>query len=413
MNAQKRLLSMLLALILLAACLSGGSRAAENAPGTLRELANPFVDVSPDKYYYDAVLWAYYYRPQITGGTGNNCFSPNKTCTREQIMTFLWKANGAPEPRITSCNFTDVNPKKYYYKAVLWAVDNKISSGTGGGKFGVGKPCTRAQAMTFLWKAQGSPEPKTSTSPFPDVTPDKYYFKAVLWAKENKIASGQTNGNFGVNKSCTRAQIVTFLYKAMTLIKPLVITKQPKNVLLSSKYDTGTLSVETTGGAEPITYRWQRYQADIDGWENVGQEQSYEVDNKKKGKYRCVLWDNKGTERTSDTVIVDMKMVVEAVRAYRSFTSDTVLYGDFIFEFSGGTAPFGASFVQICGTVITPYTDGSYTMKRLSNNHIEVTLTAPWRVYNNGVWTTYAYQCTELWDALDQTISFPVALVNN
>ncbi|MBQ5467292.1 MAG: leucine-rich repeat domain-containing protein [Oscillospiraceae bacterium] len=175
---------------------------------------NPFADVTEGKYYYKAVLWAYNHDPQVTGGTDTTHFGPNKNCTREQIVTFLWKAAGAPEPTSTTNPFTDVKPSKYYYKAVLWAVENNVTGGVSDTLFGVGRPCKREQAVTFLWKACGSPEPRTSESPFTDVQPGKYYFKPVLWAVENKITGGVTATLFGVGRTCTRAQIVTFLYKA-------------------------------------------------------------------------------------------------------------------------------------------------------------------------------------------------------
>ncbi len=177
---------------------------------------NPFGDVKEGKYYYTPILWAYYHDPQVTGGTTADSFGWNKNCTREQIVTFLWKAAGAPEPVNTGNNFTDVKSSKYYYKAVLWAVENNITGGVGDGtKFGVGQPCKREQAVTFLWKACGSPEPTTTNSPFDDVKEGKYYYKAVLWAVENKVTGGISDLLFGVGKTCTRAQIVTFLYKAM------------------------------------------------------------------------------------------------------------------------------------------------------------------------------------------------------
>ena len=175
---------------------------------------NPFADVTEGKYYYKAVLWAYNHDPQVTGGTDATHFGPNKNCTREQIVTFLWKAAGAPEPTSTTNSFTDVKPGKYYYKAVLWAVENNVTGGVSDTLFGVGRPCKREQAVTFLWKACGSPEPRTSESPFTDVQPGKYYFKPVLWAVENGITGGVSATLFGVGRTCTRAQIVTFLYKA-------------------------------------------------------------------------------------------------------------------------------------------------------------------------------------------------------
>ena len=194
-------------------CTRCGATRTEAIPRT--GLTNPFVDVKEGKYYYNAVLWAYYHDPQVTGGTDATHFSPNKTCTREQIVTFLWKACGAPEPTTTSNPFKDVKSTKYYYKAVLWAVENGITGGVGDGKFGVGQPCTREQAMTFLWKACGSPEPTSTSNPFADVKRGKYFYQAVLWAVENNITSGTSATTFGVGQTCTRGQIVTFLYKAM------------------------------------------------------------------------------------------------------------------------------------------------------------------------------------------------------
>ena len=176
---------------------------------------NPFTDVKANKYYYTAVLWAYYHFPQIASGTSDNTFSPNATCTREQIVTYLWHALGNPEPVSTDNPFTDVKKKHYFYQAVLWAVENGVTSGVDATTFGVGQPCTRAQAMTFLWNALGKPEPKSTDNPFTDVKQKQYYYKAVLWAVENGITSGVGNGKFGVNDTCTRAQIVTFLFTAM------------------------------------------------------------------------------------------------------------------------------------------------------------------------------------------------------
>ena len=177
---------------------------------------NPFVDVAKGKYYYDAVLWAYYHEPyQVTGGTDATHFSPNKTCTREQVVSFLYAANGKPEHHMTTNPFTDVKAKKYYYNAVMWAVENKITGGVTETTFGIGKPCTREQVVTFLWKAAGAPAPKSTSTPFTDVKAGKYYYNAVLWAVENKITGGTSATTFGVGKPCTRAQVVTFLYAAM------------------------------------------------------------------------------------------------------------------------------------------------------------------------------------------------------
>ena len=176
---------------------------------------NPFTDVAQGKYYYNPVLWAYYHQPQVTSGVNATTFGWKNNCTREQIVTFLWKAAGAPEPTITTNPFTDVNAGKYYYKAVLWAVENEITGGVSPDKFGVGQPCKREQAMTFLWKYAGSPNPGSSYNPFTDVIPGKWYEKAILWAVQNGITGGVSKTKFGVGQTCTRAQIVTFLYKLL------------------------------------------------------------------------------------------------------------------------------------------------------------------------------------------------------
>jgi hypothetical protein len=130
-------------------------------------------------------------------------------------VTFLWRAKGSAEPESTENPFEDVQEGKYYYKAVLWAVENGITSGTSATEFSPNEPCTRAQVATFLWRAEGQPEPETTENPFADVKAGKYYHKAVLWAVENEITLGTSAGKFSPDDECTRAQIVTFLYRAM------------------------------------------------------------------------------------------------------------------------------------------------------------------------------------------------------
>ena len=180
------------------------------------EVWKGFDDVqNPNKYYYTPVYWAYDHEPQITSGAGDNLFGKNNPCTREQIVTFIWKAYGEPEHTTTENPFDDVKEGKYYYDAVLWAVEKGITSGVDEHNFGVKQPCTRAQAVTFLWIAAGKPEPKATVSPFTDVKEGKWYFKSVLWAVENGITSGTTETTFSPHDSCTRAQIVTFLYNAL------------------------------------------------------------------------------------------------------------------------------------------------------------------------------------------------------
>ena len=176
-----------------------------------------FDDVSdPEKYYYGPVYWALYHDPQITVGTDPTHFSPNKPCTREQIMTFVWKACGAPEPESTENPFQDVKDK-YYKPAVLWAYyhEPQITGGMNATTFGVGQPCTRAQVVMFLWAAAGKPEPTTTENPFSDVKTTDYFYSAVLWAVETGVTGGTSPTTFSPKQTCTRAQVVTFLYAAV------------------------------------------------------------------------------------------------------------------------------------------------------------------------------------------------------
>ena len=178
---------------------------------------NPFEDVQTDKYYYDPVLWAYYHEPQITAGTGGSDFSPDRTCTRAQILTFLWKAEGSPAPDSSDNPFRDVSDSAYYRDAVLWAVNRtpQITTGVSGTRFAPNASCTRAQVVTFLWRAAGCPEPTSTESPFEDVLDlNAWYYKAVLWALENGVAAGIDAAHFQPAAVCTRAQVVTFLYGA-------------------------------------------------------------------------------------------------------------------------------------------------------------------------------------------------------
>ena len=176
---------------------------------------NPFSDVKQDKYYYRPVLWALYHDPQITSGTDASHFSPNCSCTRAQVVTFLWCALGKPEPTGTNSPFVDVKKEKYYYKAILWAVEKGITAGADDTHFRPNQVCTRAQVMTFLWNAFGKPRPSGTENPFVDVRSDKYYYKSVLWAAETGITKGADPTHFRPNKTCTRAQVVTFLYNAL------------------------------------------------------------------------------------------------------------------------------------------------------------------------------------------------------
>ncbi len=172
---------------------------------------NQFTDVSKDAYYFDAVLWAL--DNGITEGTSATTFSPDASCTRAQMATFLWRAAGSPAPTTTDCPFTDVSEDAYYYTAVLWAVEKGITVGTSVTTFSPDAPCTRGQMATFLWRNAASPAPIGSKTPFTDVPADAYYANAVQWAYEQEITGGTSATTFSPDASCTRAQMVTFLYR--------------------------------------------------------------------------------------------------------------------------------------------------------------------------------------------------------
>ena len=173
---------------------------------------SPFVDVKESDYYYEPVLWAV--SNGVTSGISANRFGPSNACTRAQVVTFLWRACGCPDPQSYNNPFTDVKSSDYYYKAVLWAVENGITSGVSTNRFGPNNVCTRAQVVTFLWRTADSPDPYYGYNPFSDVKSTDYYYNAVLWAVEYGITSGVSETRFGSNNTCTRGQIVTFLYKA-------------------------------------------------------------------------------------------------------------------------------------------------------------------------------------------------------
>ena len=171
----------------------------------------PFVDVSESAYYYDAVGWAV--DNGITKGTSATLFSPGDPCTRAQMVTFLWRAAGSPEPEGDRNPFTDVSPTAYYYDAVLWAVEQGITKGTSATTFSPTDTVTRGQTVTFLWRSAGSPEASVHSA-FTDVAASAYYVTAVDWAAENGITKGTSATLFSPGDPCTRAQIVTFLYRA-------------------------------------------------------------------------------------------------------------------------------------------------------------------------------------------------------
>ena len=189
--------------------------AEEVSPGTFdgggtTQQTNKFVDVIAGSYYEEAVKWAV--ENGITQGTDATHFSPEDICTRAEVVTFLWRAAGSPKPKTSAMPFTDVPADSYYYNAVLWAAENGITSGTSDTTFSPDAVCTRAQIVTFLWKSESSPA-AGSRNPFTDVAADTYYTDAVLWAAKEDITKGTGSTTFDPDADCTRAQVVTFLWR--------------------------------------------------------------------------------------------------------------------------------------------------------------------------------------------------------
>ena len=172
---------------------------------------NPFEDVKESDWYYNSVMWAV--AANVTGGTSPTTFSPENPCTRGQVVTFLWAANGRPEPPVTGNPFTDVSESDWYYKAVLWAVENGITKGTSATTFSPEQDCTRAQIVTFLYAAENRPFVYSYDNSFTDVKESDWFYEPVMWAAENGVTGGIGGGKFGPNNVCTRGQIVTFLFK--------------------------------------------------------------------------------------------------------------------------------------------------------------------------------------------------------
>ena len=174
-----------------------------------------FVDVSDTgKFFFEPVYWAFDAEPQITNGVDETHFGPDRSCTRGQVVTFLWRAAGCPEPDDPATPFTDVKSGAFYEMAVAWAVENGITNGMTDTTFAPDATCTRGQIVTFLWRANGSSRVVTAKNPFTDVSNTAYYYPAMLWAVEYGVTAGISETAFAPNNTCTRGQVVTFLYRA-------------------------------------------------------------------------------------------------------------------------------------------------------------------------------------------------------
>ena len=196
----------------------GVKKALEDAIKALDEVADDeplFSDVNdPEKFYYDAVYWAFNANPQITKGTDDTHFGPDNACTRGQVVTFLWRAAGCPAPKSTQTPFEDLTKDAYYETAVAWALENEITKGIDDTHFGPEATCTRSQIVSFLWRFKNQPEPKSTKTPFSDLKSGAFYENAVAWAVEEGITKGTTETTFGPEDTCSRGQVVTFLYRA-------------------------------------------------------------------------------------------------------------------------------------------------------------------------------------------------------
>ena len=191
-------------------CADCGQQVSEEG-SPINPLDHAFIDVEEDVFYDVPVAWAVY--KEITNGSDSFRFNPNGECLRAQVVTFLWRAAGSPEPTTTVNPFTDVKATDFYYKAVLWAVESGITNGISATEFGPFAYCNRAQVVTFLYRAMGEPEVGEVENPFADVKAGQFYTTAVAWAVENGITNGISADTFGVDGICNRAQVVTFLYR--------------------------------------------------------------------------------------------------------------------------------------------------------------------------------------------------------
>lgn len=214
-------------------------------------------------YYYTPVYWAA--EQNITKGFGNVYFGPEDSCTREQMVMFLWRMAGKPAPLTQNNPFSDVKKSDYFYKAVLWAVDEGITKGYDDGTFGVGKTCLREHLATFLWRIAGSPLPRESKT-FTDVKESDYYYNAVLWAAENAITKGYSDGSFGPEKDCLRQHTVTFLYRySQTDPSTFYLSAIPQ---VTAKRDLRSNSITWT--AVPGAEKYRLYRKKASGsWERL------------------------------------------------------------------------------------------------------------------------------------------------
>lgn len=254
---------------------------------------NPFADVPTGAYFYPSVMWAY--ENNITTGTSANKFSPSGNCTRGQMVTFLWRAAGKPEPTITECPFADVDPAQFYYTAVLWAYENGITTGTTDTTFDPNGKVTRGQAVTFIWRLEG--QPAAAGHGFKDVAAGKYYADAVNWAAGVGITTGTSATTFGPETPCKREHIVTFLYRWKNTLNVLEFGAVPNDNKDDTRAINDALYVAATGGRGSSVYvPAGKYIIDPLSGVNLQTNTSLVLDN-------AAVFEVSGTDLTSYSVI--------------------------------------------------------------------------------------------------------------
>ncbi len=333
--------------------------------------ANPFTDVKESDYYYNPVLWAV--EQGVTTGTSAHEFSPEEPCTRAQVVTFLHRAAGTPTPSTTNNPFVDVAKGQYYYNAVLWAVENGITTGTSTTEFSPDEPCTRAQVVTFLHRAAGTPTPSSSANPFGDVAKGQYYYNAVLWAVEMGITTGTSATKFSPDETCIRGQIVTFLYRFYS--RALNIVSQPQDYRMTSSQEYVTFDLAIEGGSAPYTYRWYISYDETEILSDMNTTDSteytfgwtfsdYDFDECGQILVYCEVTDAKGDTVISDYAEVQEKSdfkLVSSPSNYQMTSSDEL--ATFTTSVAGGKAPYSYHwFVYYdekevdCGAVVSSST---------------------------------------------------------
>ncbi|MBQ3900643.1 MAG: S-layer homology domain-containing protein [Clostridia bacterium] len=334
---------------------------------------NPFVDVEDGKFYVDPVQWAVNHEPLVTNGTDSTHFSPNKVCTRAQVVTFLYRALGEPEVQNGYYNpFSDVDEGAYYFAPVCWAVETGVTNGVDANHFGPNQGCTRGQVVTFLWRALGMPEPSVTGSPFTDVKTDAYYYKAMLWAVENGVTNGMTATTFEPNTTCTRGQIVTFLCRAMVPeptslpVNPLgdefliyvedVFTITGRGTVVTGRVTNGKIKT----GEQVAIYTWdsEGNVLELDGTV-IGIEMFHKIlDTAEKGDNVGIQIDTDGSMKDKVQRGASVVKIGSRLKPVKYVTgtvySDpksrhTTMSEDNIFQYYVGTTDYSASFVTLNG----------------------------------------------------------------